>query len=118
MQHDNEMNLCPEHDLQVPLIFTFKFPGAELWCPHCGYTTGAPFGYTKRVKDPDTDLLDQQRRWENIARPFLASNEYKNPFTGKTIEELEALYPERVKTLEQNIAEREARQKAKDNDDE
>ena len=29
------MKVCSGHNIHVPLLFTFKFPGAEYWCPVC-----------------------------------------------------------------------------------
>lgn len=35
------MKVCPAHpERPTPLIFTFAFPGAEHWCPHCGFKAG------------------------------------------------------------------------------
>lgn len=70
MQHDDEILICPLHSKQIPLIFTFKFLGAELWCPYCGHTTGAPFGHFKRVKIPGIDLLQEQDRWLEKSKAF------------------------------------------------
>jgi len=37
----NIIRICSNHrDRPTPLIWTFAFPGAEYWCPHCGYTSG------------------------------------------------------------------------------
>lgn len=32
------IEICPNHrvERETPLIWTFRFPGAEYWCPHCG----------------------------------------------------------------------------------
>ena len=36
-----EIKVCERHPERLtPLIWTFAFPGAEYWCPHCGYTGG------------------------------------------------------------------------------
>ena len=48
------IKVCPCHTNQVPLLWTFKFPGAEYWCPFCGYTCGM-FGQGSDV--PETDEL-------------------------------------------------------------
>lgn len=48
MPHD-DIRICSNHqEYQVPLIWTFSFPGAEYWCPYCGYTAGM-FGAGERV---------------------------------------------------------------------
>ena len=44
-----EITICENHDYKVPLIWTFAFPGAEYWCPHCGYTAGM-FGAGESVE--------------------------------------------------------------------
>lgn len=31
---------CGRHKENVQLIWTFAFPGAEYWCPYCGYMCG------------------------------------------------------------------------------
>jgi hypothetical protein len=35
-----EIKCCPCHPKPVKLEWTFAFPGAEYWCPYCGYTSG------------------------------------------------------------------------------
>lgn len=38
---ENEIKICSNHNYyQVPMIWTFVFPGAEYWCPFCGATEG------------------------------------------------------------------------------
>lgn len=71
MQHDDEIKICANHKNQVPLIFTFRFPGAEYWCPYCGYQSGI-LGAGINVKIPDTDLLEQREKWEKKAEDFLS----------------------------------------------
>lgn len=70
MQHDDEIRICDNHIKQVPLIWTFKFAGAEYWCPFCGKKSGM-LGAGKIVKIPGTDLLEQKEIWENKAKPYL-----------------------------------------------
>ena len=45
--------ICPSHKKEIPLIWTFAFPGAEYWCPHCGYTCGM-FGNNKGISATDS----------------------------------------------------------------
>jgi hypothetical protein len=35
-----EVRCCNQHEENVQLVWTFAFPGAEYWCPFCGYTSG------------------------------------------------------------------------------
>ena len=73
MKHDNEIKICGCHDYKVPLIWTFKFSGAEYWCPYCGHTTGM-LGAGINVKIPGTDLLQRQAAWKEITSDFLSSD--------------------------------------------
>lgn len=34
------MKICNRHEKQVPLLWTFAFPGSEYWCPYCGGNWG------------------------------------------------------------------------------
>lgn len=37
----DEIRVCSNHQGRpTPLRWTFAFPGAEYWCPYCGYTSG------------------------------------------------------------------------------
>ena len=64
-----EIKICENHKEVVPLIWTFKFYGAEYWCPYCGYTCGM-LGAGKNV--PVTDELKQAaKEWIEKAKPFL-----------------------------------------------
>lgn len=71
MQHDDEIKICNNHEIQVPLLYTFKFDGYEYWCPYCGYKSGM-FGAGKTVKIPGTDLLEQKEMWEAKAKSYLS----------------------------------------------
>lgn len=43
------ITVCTWHPGYVtPLIWTFAFPGAEWWCPYCGFTCGM-FGSTNTI---------------------------------------------------------------------
>ncbi|MHA1795812.1 MAG: hypothetical protein ACTSUK_06850 [Promethearchaeota archaeon] len=35
-----EIRICTGHDVEIPLIWTFAFNGAEYWCPYCGANYG------------------------------------------------------------------------------
>lgn len=38
---EKEIEVCPGHQEYItPLIWTFAFNGAEIWCPYCGQTYG------------------------------------------------------------------------------
>lgn len=63
------INICYNHpDNLVPMISTFAFSGAELWCPYCGATVGAMGG--KRVI-MTKELKDSESWWRDITREFL-----------------------------------------------
>lgn len=54
---------------KTPLLWTFKFVGAEYWCPSCGYTSGM-FGAGQDV--PATEELKQLKQdWKEKALPYL-----------------------------------------------
>lgn len=56
-------------DKKTPLIWTFRFPGAEYWCPKCGNLYGM-FGCYFSL--PATDELKKiKQEWEEKAKPFL-----------------------------------------------
>ena len=76
MQHDDEIKICGRHEKKVPLIWTFKFPGAEYWCPYCGYTSGM-LGAGINVKIPGTDLLQQKQYWEEKSKKYLSGEAKK-----------------------------------------
>jgi len=40
MSEKKEIRICDRHEKQVPLIWTFAFPGSEYWCPYCGGNFG------------------------------------------------------------------------------
>ncbi len=65
------ISICSGHqEYQVPMIWTFAFPGAELWCPYCGHGTGSPFG--DDVEVAYTDLLgDRQKAYKKFTEEFL-----------------------------------------------
>lgn len=49
----DEIKICSNHqEYQVPLIWTFKFRGAEFWCPYCGYQEGM-FGAGENVAETE-----------------------------------------------------------------
>lgn len=39
-EETEKIRICSNHEKEVPLIWTFAFPGAEYWCPYCGFTGG------------------------------------------------------------------------------
>jgi hypothetical protein len=82
MQHDDEIRICENHKKQVPLLWTFKFNGYEYWCPYCGYKSGM-FGAAKIVKIPSTDLLEQQKYWEEKAKDYLSDKTDKWTYENK-----------------------------------
>ena len=64
-----EVKCCYRHDENVQLIWTFAFPGAEYWCPYCGYTAGMLGAGETR------ELTFAQRRemikWRSVGQEYL-----------------------------------------------
>jgi hypothetical protein len=70
--NNNEIKVCgcKEEEPQTPLLWTFKFSGAEYWCPSCGYTSGM-FGAGTSV--PITkELKKEKKKWEKKTKPYLS----------------------------------------------
>jgi hypothetical protein len=71
---DDEIKVCDcgDDDVLTPLLWTFKFPGAEYWCPRCGYTAGM-LGPSLTV--PLTpELVTSKTVWEAKSRYYLDDN--------------------------------------------
>lgn len=66
------IKICEKHDYKVPLIWTFSFPGAEYWCPYCGYSAGM----MEAGKDvPVTELLIGRRTiYTEATESYLRAN--------------------------------------------
>lgn len=66
----NTIKICDNnHDLPIPLIWTFAFPGAEFWCPVCGLT-GGMFGTGEPV--PETPALKAKlEEYERLTAAYL-----------------------------------------------
>ena len=63
------IRICSRHDKKVPLIYTFKFMGAEFWCPACGANYGI-LGAGDIVKS--TKALEKSAiKWREKALPYL-----------------------------------------------
>ena len=67
-------------DEKTPLLWTFKFDGAEYWCPRCGYTSGM-FGAgidIESTPELEQSLID----WKGKSKPYLSDEteewEYSN----------------------------------------
>lgn len=67
-----KLRACHKHpQRKTPLIWTFAFPGAEYWCPYCGYHSGM-FGAGEWI--PSTlELEGIAMGDEAAARPYLAA---------------------------------------------
>ena len=57
-------------DGETPLLWTFKFPGAEYWCPRCGYVSGM-FGAGKNVTETK-ELIESKKEWKRKANDYLS----------------------------------------------
>lgn len=55
------MIICTNHETEIPMIQTFAFMGAELWCPCCGNSTGFPFGDFNNIDSSEELELKQER---------------------------------------------------------
>ena len=57
--HEDDIKVCDStvHGKQIPLLWTFAFPGCEYWCPVCSIA-GGMFGTGKWVKS--TPILEQR----------------------------------------------------------
>ena len=66
----DEIRICSnDHDVEIPLIWTFAFPRAECWCPVCDYTSGV-LGAGKIV--PSTSELEARLvEYEGLTREYL-----------------------------------------------
>jgi|GEM_PF-5329581 len=63
------MKICNRHENQVPLLWTFAFPGSEYWCPYCGANYGM-LGAGENV--PVTMVLKREKvKWKNETRGYL-----------------------------------------------
>lgn len=72
---NKEILICKGHDYKVPLIGTFAFPGAEYWCPYCGYTFGM-FNVDERV--PATEaLIGRKQIYKNYSKYYLEINGFQ-----------------------------------------
>lgn len=67
-----QTTICPEHqNRETPLITTFAFPGAEYWCPHCGYICGMFDGAPKVPTTPELEATAKADREKGL--PYLRS---------------------------------------------
>ena len=66
----DKIKICSNHEeYQVPLIWTFSFPGAEYWCPHCGYINGM-FGAGEEV-DETSELKKRLELFKKFSEGYL-----------------------------------------------
>ena len=70
MMSEEFIRICRGHrDIETPLIWTFKFDGAEYWCPHCGHTAGM---LGAGIEVPHTpELAKRLKQMKTKATPFL-----------------------------------------------
>lgn len=67
---EKTIKVCQGHqDRQTPLMFTMAFPGAEYWCPWCGYIAGM-LGAGESVEETEqlTKLAEADAEY---ARPYI-----------------------------------------------
>jgi hypothetical protein len=69
MATKKEIKICTRHDKQVPLIWTFAFPGAEYWCPYCGASEGM-LGAGENVS-VTPELKQAKKDWEKKSKKYL-----------------------------------------------
>ena len=71
MSEKKEIRICDRHEKQVPLIWTFAFPGSEFWCPYCGGNWGM-LGAGEMV--PATmELKREAVKWKNKSKEYLSA---------------------------------------------
>lgn len=67
---NGDIKVCEQHQERVtPLIWTFVFPGAEYWCPWCGYPSGM-LGAGKSVP-PTPELKQRALEDEEVSKDYL-----------------------------------------------
>lgn len=70
MTDQSTIRVCEHHpERETPLLWTFAFPGAEFWCPHCGYRHGM-FGAGKIV-DSTPELMKRREDDERASSAYL-----------------------------------------------
>lgn len=98
-----EIKICDRHEKQVPLIWTFAFPGCEYWCPYCGFS-GGMLGSGIDVANTD-ELVAEAKRWKRKARNYLHAMAVtccsETLFEGKWVKP--SLLPEKEKQKLENI---------------
>jgi hypothetical protein len=67
------MRVCENHQDKkiVPLIWTYNFPGAEYWCPACGYT-GGMMGAGESV-DETPELAERLKEYKKKTESFMTA---------------------------------------------
>ena len=67
----HEIRVCPNHqdEEKVPLIGTMAFPGAEYWCPGCGYVHGI-MGAGEIVNRTE-ELDNREDYWRKLGKEYL-----------------------------------------------
>lgn len=65
-----QIKICSNHTKRVPLLWTFKFMGADYWCPYCGFT-GGMFGSGENVNCTEK-LLSEKQKWKDLSKSYLS----------------------------------------------
>lgn len=79
------ITICKDHqDYQVPLIWTFIFPGHEYWCPYCDHKYGMFGDYINTPETPE--LIKRKAAFIELSFPYLSDHHpetIKYPFYQK-----------------------------------
>ena len=71
MSEKKEIRICDRHEKQVPLIWTFAFPGSEYWCPYCGGNFGR-WGAGEMVEST-MSLKREAVKWKQDSGDYLSA---------------------------------------------
>jgi hypothetical protein len=96
------IRVCIDHqERPTPLIFTMAFPGAEYWCPFCGYQSGM-LGAGERI-ELTPELVRRAEADEVLARPYLNARAWRScstlEYQGRSIKPEELPREEKDKHL-------------------
>ena len=85
---EGEVRVCSDHqDYQVPLLWTFAFPGAEYWCPYCGHIHGMLGAGT--IVLGNQDILERGHKYKEMSKDFLISYGTENQLEWKYFQKVD-----------------------------